>query len=119
MRFTIVVGYLGQILASNIHIVGKIVVAGGDDKLARMMDAGGVRSIDGVNAEVTISTFDAVDAMVLAYVEGVMIGHLAVVLQRFTSIRLLIGTAERNIADLKKFGRCKERHVCRIVKQRI
>ena len=44
---------------------------------------------------------------------------LAVVFQRFVTIRLLVGTGEGNVADLKQLRGGKKGHVRRIVKERI
>ena len=60
---------------------------------------------------------DGQDLLILANVELIVLGDVAVVLQRFLPVGLLVGRTERNVADLQQFRRCKEHHVGRIVKQ--
>ena len=63
--------------------------------------------------------FHPIDMLILVQFQPKMLRHLAVIFQRLLPIRLLVGTAERDVADLQQLRRGKEGHVRRVMKQRI
>ena len=75
--------------------------------------------VGGVHDEVVVAAFDLQHRLVLAHVELVVLGDLAVILQRFLAGGLLVGAGEGNVADLQQLGRGEEGHVAGIVEQRI
>ena len=66
-----------------------------------------------------VAAFDFQHGLVLAHVELVELGDLAVILQRLLPGGLLVGTGEGDVADLEELGRSEEGHVAGIVEQRI
>ena len=85
----IVVLDLGEIFAGDAEVVGEIVVAGGDDELVGAMDELASELVGGVDAEVAVGAGDSVDVFVLADVEFVVLGDLAVVLEGLGACGLL------------------------------
>lgn len=62
---------------------------------------------------------DALHPLILADVQAVVLGDLAIVFERFLAIRLLIGAAEGDVADFQQLRRGEEGHVGGIVEQRV
>ena len=113
MRLAVVVRDLGQILAGNAELVRQIVIAGRNDHLSRAVVMRAASAVGGRDAEIPVLAHDGLDPLVLANVERVVLGDLAVVLQRFLARGLLLGGGERNVADLQQFRRGEKHHVRR------
>ena len=62
---------------------------------------------------------DAIDGLVLADVELVVLGDLAVVLEGLVAVGLLVGAGEGHVADLEQLRRGEEGHVRRVVEERV
>ena len=119
MRLVVVVLDLGEVFAGNVQVVGQIVVAGGDDQLARAMLEGAAEAVGGVDGEVAVAAADGFDGLILADVEAIVLGDLAVVLQRLVAVGLLVGAGEGHVADLEQLRRGEEGHVRGIVEERV
>lgn len=119
MRFVIVMLDLGKIFAGNAEVVWQVIVAGGDDELAGAMDEFASELVGGLNGEVAIGTGYVVDVFVLADVEAVVLGDLAVVLEGLGAGRLLVGRGEGHVADLEQLGRGEEGHVSGVIEERV
>ena len=119
MRLAVVVRHLGQIFAGDIEMVGQIVVAGGDDQLAREELGGTGERAGGVHQERAVGALDAVDRVILANVEAVELRDLAVVLQGLQAVGLLLRGDEGNVADLQQLRRGEEGHVGGVVVERV
>lgn len=115
----IIVLDLGEIFAGNAEVVGKVIVAGGDDELACAMDEFAAELVGGVDGEVTIGAGYLVDVFVLADVEPVVLGYLAVVLEGLGTGGLLVGRGEGHVADLEQLGRGEEGHVGGVIEERV
>ena len=119
MRLAIVMRHLRQLFPGHIQAIGQIVVAGCHHQFSCPKDDGAGEQIRAVYEERATGMLCAADCAVLAYIEAVELGHLAVVLERLQARGLLLGAYEGNVADLQQLRRGKERHVCRVVIQRI
>ena len=119
MRLVVVVLDLAEVFAGDVEVVGQIVVAGGDDELACAMLEGAAEAVGGVDGEVAVVAADGVDGLVLADVEVVVLGDLAVVLERLDAVGLLVGAGEGDVADLEQLRRGEEGHVRRVVEERV
>ena len=80
---------LGQVFAGKAELIGQIVVASGDDYFARAVVVGTAGAVGGRDAEVPVFAHDRFDPLVLANIEMVMLGDLAVVLESLFASRLL------------------------------
>ena len=105
MSVAIVVRDLGQILARNAKLVGKIVIAGRDDYLASAVVVRTASAVRGRDAEVSVFAHDGLDPFVLANVEMVMFRHLAVILRGFFAGGLLAGRGE---TECRRFRGARE-----------
>src|SRR6478672_4426215 len=76
-------------------------------------------AVGGVDGKIAVGAGDTLDGLVLAYIEGVVLGDFAVVLERFITAGLLVGAGEGHVADLKQLGRGEENHVGGVVKERV
>src|SRR5438067_2642841 len=119
MRLAIIMMNFRQILTGNMQMVGQIVISGGHDYLAGAVIVDAAITISGGDAEVVVLASNRLHPLVLAYVQAMMLGNLAVVLQGFLTRRLLMGSAERHVAYLKQFRRSEEGHVRGIVEEGI
>src|SRR5208283_1910138 len=119
MRLTVVVHDLGQFFAGNVEVVGAIVVSGSDDEFAGAIFTVMAVKIGGVHDKLIVAAFDFVHGLVLAHVELVVLGALAVVLQRFLARGLLVWAGKGNVADLQQLRRGEEGHVAGIVEEGI
>src|SRR5271157_2866307 len=119
MRLAVVVHDLGQFFARNVHVVRPVVVAGGEDELARVVYALTSVKIGGVHDKLVVAAFHLQHRFVLADVELVVLGALSVILERFLARWLLVGAGKGNVADLQQLRRGEERHVAGIVEQRV
>ena len=110
---------LGQILAGQAELIGEIVVSGGDDHFAGMVIARPSGAVGGGDAEFPVFAHDGFNPLVLANVEPVMLGDLAVVLESLLARGLLVRRGEWDLANFKQLGRGKKNHSCGVVKKRI
>src|ERR1017187_10723711 len=72
--------------------------------------------MDGKSAVRTLYT---PDRLVLAHVEPVVLGDLAVVLKRFRAGGLLVGAGEGHVADLQQLRRGEKSHVRGVMEERV
>ncbi len=119
VRIVVVVEDLAEVFAGDVEVVRQVVVAGGDDELAGAMRERAAEAVGGVDGEVAVGAGDAFDGLVLAYVEVVVLGDFAVVLERFVAAGLLVGAGEGHVADLEQLRRGEEGHVGRVVEERV
>src|SRR6202041_339966 len=119
MRIVVVVVDLAQVLAGNAHVIGQIVVAGGNGEFARLKRAGAAEPVFGVHREGEVCAAHPLDQVVLVNVELVIRSNQPVILQRLITTGLGVGTGKRNVADLQQLGGGKERHVRRVMEQRV
>src|SRR4030088_1221847 len=108
VRFAVIVRDPGEILARNAKLIGKLVVSGGDDDLARAIVVWRAGAIRGGDAEAAVLPHDGLDPLILADVELIMLGDFAVVLKSFFAGGFLMGSRERNLADFEQFGSRKK-----------
>ncbi len=76
-------------------------------------------AVGGVDGEVAVGAVDAFDGLILADVELVVLGDLAVVLEGLVAVGLLVGAGEGHVADLEQLRRGEEGHVGRVVEERV
>lgn len=119
MRLVVVVADLVEVFAGDAEVVGQIVVAGCHDEPAGAVLEFAAETVGGVDGEVAFAAGDSIDVFVLTHVEAVVIGDLAVVLEGFAAVGLLIGAGEGHVADLEQLRCGEEDHVCRVVEERI
>src|ERR1039457_2706259 len=119
MRLVIVVLDLGERFAGDGEVVGQVVIAGGDDQLAGAMGDGAVEAVSSMDGKVAVRALYALDRLVLAHVERVVLGDLAVVFEGLAAGGLLVGAGEGHVADLQQLGGGEEGHVRRIVEERV
>ena len=91
MRVVVVVLDLGEVFAGDVHHVGQVVVAGGDDDFARGVAVLAAEVVAGADGEVEVLAGDGFDALVRADVELVVLGDLAVVLEGLIAGGLGVG----------------------------
>ena len=116
MGIVIVMVHLAQGFARNTHPVGQIVVANGENKLARLQFAVASKAICSLHRKIPIDPADPLHAMVLANIQLVIGSDLAIVFERLIPRRFGVGAGEGNAADFQQLGSGKERHVRGIVK---
>ena len=80
---------------------------------------GAAEAVGGVDGELAVVAADALDRLVGAQIERVVLGDLAVVLQRLRAGGLLIGSGEGHVADLQQLRRGEEGHVRGVVEERV
>ena len=107
--------YFCKILSRDVEAIGKIVVAGGDDDLLGTVIVNFSGAVGGRDAEISILPGHCFDPLILAHVKTKMVGHAAIVFERFLASRLLGGAGERNVADFQQLRRGEEGHVGGIV----
>ncbi len=115
----VVVFHLGEVFTGYAKVVGQIVVAGGDGEFTRPMLQGATEAVGGMDGEVAVTAADGIYGFVLTNLELIMLGYLSIVFEGFDAAGLLVGTGERDIADLKQLRRGEEGHVGRIVEERV
>ena len=115
----VVVLYLAETFAGNSEVVGQIVVSRRDDQFARAVCEGTTEAIQSVDGKVAVRAYDLLDPFVLMDVEVVVFGNLAVVLEGLVAIGLLVGAGEGHVADLEELRRGEERHISRVVEERV
>ena len=79
--------------------------------------AGAAEAVVGVDGEIAVGAGDAVDALVLAHVELVVGGDLAVVLEGLVAGGLGVGAGKGNAADFEQLGGGEEGHVGGVVEE--
>ncbi len=119
VRLIVVVTDLVEVFAWNPEVVRQIVVSGGNHELAGAMLQGPAKPVCRMNGKVSVAASDALDRFVLPHVQLVVLGDLAVVLQRLVPVGLLVRAGEGNAADLQQLRRGEEGHVRGIVEQRV
>src|SRR5882724_2477496 len=119
MRFAVVVEDLGEVFAGNIQRVGQIVVTRRNNQLTGAIVIDPAEAIGRRNLKIVVTPGHRLHPLVLADIEMIVLGDLAVVFERLLPGGFLPGGAERNIADFQQFGGSEERHVGRIVVDRI
>ena len=67
------------------------------------------------NTEISVFAHDGLDPLILANVNMIVLGNLAIVLERFLSCGLLLSRGEWDVADFEQLRRREENHVRRIV----
>src|ERR1017187_8040064 len=72
-----------------------------------------------MDGKVAVRTLHALDRLVLADVERVVLSDLAVVFEGLASVGLLVGAGEGHVADLEQLGRGEEGHVRGILEERV
>jgi hypothetical protein len=102
-----------------VEVVGQVVVAGGDDELAGAVGDGAVEAVGCMDGKGAVRTRHALDGLVLADVEGVVLGDLAVVFEGLAAGGLLVGAGEGHVADLEQLGGGEEGHVRGVVEERV
>src|SRR5580704_17851453 len=75
--------------------------------------------IGGGNGKRSIFTVDRVNSFVLVNIQFVMLGDAAVVFEGLGARGLLIHAGHREIADLEKLRSSEERHVRRVIVERV
>src|SRR3954452_20246349 len=101
MWLLVVVKDLGQIFARHIHDVRQVVISGRKDDLASAKFVAALVRIFGADDESAITPRNLHHALVLANVELVMLGNVAVVLESFLPVWLLVRAGKRDVADLE------------------
>src|ERR1017187_1254925 len=72
-----------------------------------------------MDGKVAVRTNYALDRLVLADVERVVLSDLAVVFEGLAAGGLLVGAGEGHVADLQQLGGGEEGHVRRVVEERV
>src|ERR1700757_1447720 len=119
MRLAIIMEDLRQVLAGNIHLVSHIVITSRDNQLTRLVIVNAPETVRGREVEFAVPSHHRLYPLILSHVEVIVLGNFAVILERLFARGLLARSAEWNIADLQQFRGSKERHVRRIVVNRI
>lgn len=114
-----IVRHVRQLLSGNAKDVGAVVVAGGDDDLLSVILVADIGPAERVHHEIAVGAADADDVLVEAGLEAEVLGGAAVVFQRLGASGLAAGGGHRKIADFHAFGRSEERHVGRVVVERV
>ena len=110
---------LGRSSPGHAEAVGQIVVAGGNHQLARQELGGTGERSGAVHQERAVGALDAGDGVILAHVQAIELGDLAVVFQRLLARGLLLRADKGNVADLQQLRRGEEGHVGGVVIERI
>ena len=84
-----------------------------------MKDVRAAKLVGGVDDEGVVVACDAIDILVLMDIQAIVRGDFAVILQSLLAIGLLVGAAERDVADLKQLRRGEEGHVRGVMKERV
>ncbi len=119
MRLAVVMENLGQVFAGDAYPVGQVVIAGGHHQLARAVLVPALVAVHGGHAEVAVRAGDGLHALVLADIQLVVRGHVAVVLQRLVTRGLRVGGGERDVADHQQLRRGEKHHVRRVMEERV
>ncbi len=114
MRLLVIVDDLVQLFAGDIEHVRNVVIAGGENDLARA-----VLGLAGCDEKVAVLAVDRNHALVLTNVEAVIFGDAAIIFQRFGAAGLFVERSHRQAADFEQLRRGEEHHVRRIVVERI
>ena len=119
MWFAIVMEDFGQIFAGDIHQIGPIVISDGDDDLAARIVKDAAQAVARRDVEIIVRAHHSFNPLILPQIELVVLGHLAVVLERFQPVGLGIRSGERYVADFQQLRRSEKNHVGRIIKDGI
>ena len=119
MGVVVVMHDLRQILARHMQIVGKVVIAGGEDHLASGIEARTSQLIQCGDREVFVAAGDLFDGLIKPEVQPIVFRDLAIVFERLIAVWLLVGAGEGYVANLKQLGSGEKGHVRRIVKERV
>src|SRR5580704_12179691 len=76
-------------------------------------------TIHRVNGKVAVSAIYPFDVLILPNVQFVVLSNLAVVLQSFVAVGLLVRAGEGHVANLKQLWRREKNHVRGVVEQRV
>jgi hypothetical protein len=117
VRIVVVMLHLAELFAGDVEFVGQVVVSGGEDELARAVSEWASEAVGGVDGELVVVAGDALDRLVGAQVERVVLGDLAVVFERLRAAGLLVGGGEGDVADLQQLRRGEEGHVRGVVEE--
>src|SRR6185503_17922014 len=119
MSLFVVMQYLRQVFTWYVQQVGYIVIARREDDLSGHVDVMTAVPVGGVNPEVVIATADVIYFFILVDIQLVVIRYAAVVFQGLGPIGLLVQASHGNVADFEQLGSGEERHVGRVVIERI
>ena len=119
MRFGEVVGDVGKIFAAHAEKIRMVVEAGGDHDFFAVILVRLRLRINRMDDESFVVAGDAFDALVLMDFEFEVLDGATVVFQGFDASGLAVGDSHRQLADFHALGRGEERHVRRIVEERI
>jgi len=119
MRLTVVVKHLRQIFTGNIEEVRQVVVSGRDDQFAGVVIVDSSQPIGGSDLEIAVPPIHRLHPLVLCDRQTIVLRNLAVILERFLTCGFLIGSAERDVANLEQLWRSKKSHVGGIVEDGI
>ena len=108
-----------QVFARHAETIGQIVVTGRNDQFGAMMHARLAKFGGRVDGEIAFVALDAIDFLIERGLDAVMLGRSAVILQRLRARGLAARARERQVADLHALGRGEEKHVRRVVVERI
>ena len=115
MRIGEIVRDVREIFAGNVHEIGAIVIASGEDDFAGCVVLRISIGIASADTECAIAAGDGLDGFVEAQFEGVVIGGAAIVFEGFGARGFCFRGGERKIADFEAFGGGEEDHVGRVV----
>src|SRR5438874_616052 len=101
MRLTVIVHHLVQVFTGNSHVVGQIVVTGGDNNLFGPVFIMVVAPVNRAHLKASICAGDRSHALVLTHFQPIMLGHIAVILQGLMTVGLLVGGGKGNVANFQ------------------
>ena len=90
---------------------GKVVVAGGHRDFFCGELRGNSLLVPRMHAEFSVGAFDALHAVAEPQVQLIVLGALAIILERFAARGLLRGARKRQIANFQQFRRGEKHHV--------
>ena len=101
MRLSVIMRNLRQVLARQSELISQVIVAGRNNHFARAVIVRASGTVCGGDAEVSVVPHDRFDPFVLANIQLIVFGDLAIVLERFFTGRFLMGRGKWNLADLE------------------
>src|SRR3954454_20881849 len=119
MSLAIVMNNLVEILTGDTQLVRNVVVAARENNLPGPITVppGIVRL--SANLKIAVRALETQHTLVLMNVQFVVIGNTPVVLQAFSTSRLLVQRCHRDVADLEELRRREEHQIDRVVVDRI
>src|SRR6202035_4654460 len=97
MRLLVIMDDFVQVFARDVEHVWNVVVAGGENDLARA-----VFGLAGGDKKLTVIARDREHALVLADIQAIVFRHPAIIFQRLRAAWLFVERGHREAADFKQ-----------------